>query len=585
MIKLANYNIVDMDGVATPLEGSTADTATESISKSEPHTSAETMPQGDDIVSLGDSPSTPSRPELNSTPSTGSSNSSSSSTFSIPFDNYSSRAETPLTPPLAEDAGPKGQNPMQCDANPKGEDSKKSIVEILQSVKHHGSSDAVQRPLTPQPEGSVVEFGSGNLVYSSGYSFDFVAHVGHNSPTPKNVSGENVHSEAEKHSARLEVPDVESKDSDPGSETDDMRLIDPRSSKKARRGSSSLTPPRSFSEDAHRQRTTSPYLKDTLEKTASLITLPQGEAVGSPPGDVIALSHKLEKVTPTKRATLQGEPRRSPRIKEQNQKKTNASATTDLNVTYCAPNSNEVAPSQNLWEGVRCKSGAGTSKLNENEASTDEYQASTTSSRAPGSMNREINSDTEAAGVVDPSPINASKEPDVDTTKTADSIKFEHYKKETKSPTDIKIAILNIILQEDKKHSLDNEKGFIYVYKLDSSEGHVKIGKSKQKHGVRVEQWAKCCKLPFERISDPNDKRFLHYGIVEKLVHAELSNKRKTYECRTCKKKRGRKQPEDAKSNHAEWFEVTEPVALEVIERWRGWLIGQQPYGKDGALR
>ncbi|ELR03920.1 hypothetical protein GMDG_06451 [Pseudogymnoascus destructans 20631-21] len=134
------------------------------------------------------------------------------------------------------------------------------------------------------------------------------------------------------------------------------------------------------------------------------------------------------------------------------------------------------------------------------------------------------------------------------------------------------------------KHILDKEKGFVYMYKLDSSEGNVKIGKSKQKHGLRVKQWANSCKLPFERISDPDDKRFLYYGIVEKLVHTELSNSRKTYECGTCKKN-GRKQKEDAKADHAEWFKVAEPDALEVVERWRGWLVRHQPYGKDGALR
>lgn len=58
---------------------------------------------------------------------------------------------------------------------------------------------------------------------------------------------------------------------------------------------------------------------------------------------------------------------------------------------------------------------------------------------------------------------------------------------------------------------------------------------------------------------------------------------RKVYECGTCKKKGSN--PPDAKVDHAEWFKVSELVALEVVERWRGWLVRQQPYGKDGALR
>lgn len=39
------------------------------------------------------------------------------------------------------------------------------------------------------------------------------------------------------------------------------------------------------------------------------------------------------------------------------------------------------------------------------------------------------------------------------------------------------------------------------------------------------------------------------------------------------------------RARHEEWFEVTEKHALEVVERWRGWLIQQQPYWMDGKLR
>ncbi|KFY81529.1 hypothetical protein V500_11331 [Pseudogymnoascus sp. VKM F-4518 (FW-2643)] len=599
-IKLAHYNIVDMDGVSTPVKGGT-DTATQLISVSELRTPAR---EDSHVEPHGHNHSTSSRPEMPSAHSTDSITTNSSSTFSTPFDKNSSPVVTPLTPPPSEDAKPKRQNPMQCEANPKGKDSEQSILNILQSVKSQGNSDAVQRPSTPQPETDVLKFGSGSFVYYSDFKFSCVAPVGLDSPTPKNVRREVPNTTAEQHSARPAVPEVESNDSNSCSETQDVRLRDLRASKKARRGGSSLSPTRSLSEDAHQQlvnspsvipiaiptarppsrdsspnRSTTPYPKASLETTASLITSPQVEVSASVSDDVVAASHnspngtsskpkgrsKKSNGTPTKPKgpTPQGESRRSPRF-QRNIDKTNAGATTGPNVeeSYFSPNSDEVGASQNLRKGMRGKSGAGTLKLDEDEAIIDENQASATSGCGP--------------------PIKVSEKPDVDTAKKAGNIEFEQYK-EMKSPADIKIAILNVILQENKKHSLDKEKGFVYIYKLGSSEGHVKIGKSKQKHGVRVEQWAKNCKLPFERISDPNDKRFLHYGIVEKLVHTELANMRKVYECGTCKRKGSN--PPDAKVDHTEWFKVTEPVALEVIERWRGWLVRQQPYGKDGALR
>lgn len=559
-IKLAHYNIVDMDGVSTPVKGG-SDTATELISVSELRTPAR---EDSHVEPHGHNHSTSSRPEMPSAHSTDSNTTNSSSTISIPFDNDSSRVVTPLTPltpPPTGDAKTKRQNPMQCEANPKGKDSEQSIVKILQSVKSQGNSDAVQRPSTPQPEADILKFGSGNFVYYSDFKFSCLAPAGLDSPTPKNLRGEVPNTTTEQHSARPAMPEVESNDSNSCSETQDARLR------------SSLSPTRSLSEDAHRKivngppvvpiaiptarppsrdsspnRSTTSYPKDTLETTSSLITPTQDEAVGSPSNDVVASSDNSPKGTPrkskgrpkksngtpskpgtpkklngtptkSKGSTPHGGVRQSSRLLQKNEDKSNASATTDPNVeeSYFAPNANKVVPAENLWEGVRGKSGTGALKLSEDEATTDENQASTTSGRGPDTTHQETNSDTKADEAAVP-PIKVSEKPDVDTAKKGGSIEFEQYK-EMKSPADIKIAILNVILQEDKKHSLDKEKGFVYIYKLGSSEGHVKIGKSKQKHGARVEQWAKNCKLPFERISDPNDKRFLHYGIAEKLAY------------------------------------------------------------------
>ncbi|OAF56855.2 hypothetical protein VC83_07071 [Pseudogymnoascus destructans] len=126
-------------------------------------------------------------------------------------------------------------------------DSEKSIVEILQNFQ--GNSAAVKRPSTPQHEEDAFEFGSGSLVYSNGYKFNFVA--SNNSPTPRNVSGEKLNAEAEQNSEGLGVTDVASNDGYSHSGTEDVRVRDTRSWEKARRGGSSLSPTRSLSEDVH----------------------------------------------------------------------------------------------------------------------------------------------------------------------------------------------------------------------------------------------------------------------------------------------------------------------------------------------
>ncbi|KFZ12171.1 hypothetical protein V501_04352 [Pseudogymnoascus sp. VKM F-4519 (FW-2642)] len=571
-----------MDAITTPIKSNT-DTTTEPIWTSELVTSTESMPQGDNIVSPTDGPFTPSRRRISSTLSTGSSNTSTSSTSSSQFNDYSSGVGTPLTPPSTEDAEFKGQNPIQYEDDLKGKDSEQSIGEILQTEHFEGNRGADQRHSTPQPEKGVIEFGS-DFVY--GYKFSLVAAVGHKSPTPKNVSRQDLNTEGEQHSAKPEEPDVTSNDSETHLETEDKRLEDSRSSKEARRDGASLSPARSLSEDVHLHlanglsrgsspsRSAIPYPKSSLEPTASIITSsPEAEVVGSLSNNVGAPSHNSGKRAPKKAngLTPQEDLRRSPRIQKLNHDKASASATShaDAKRSYFAHYATDEEPSQNSGEEV-CD-------LDEHEAITDEYQASMTSGQAPGPVAQEPNSDTEAAEVVQP-PINATKRPDMDAAKRAGGIEFKQHK-EMKSPSEVKAEILGIILQGDK----EDRPGFVYIYKVKGSDGHVKIGKSRQKHGKRLNQWKAQCKLKPERISDPNHKILQYYGMVEKLAQMELSDKRKTYQCDVCRKG-GRSSPKDEYAEHEEWFEVTEEHALEVVERWRGWLVQHQPYGLDGTL-
>ena len=118
----------------------------------------------------------------------------------------------------------------------------------------------------------------------------------------------------------------------------------------------------------------------------------------------------------------------------------------------------------------------------------------------------------------------------------------------------------------------DTTPGYIYIFTLPSRPGYVKIGKTEIALQNRVSQQKTCCKLSYSLIQDANDKPFRWYGIVEQLVMAELHNCRRRLSC--SKRKKG----------HDEWYEISEEKALEVVERWRRWMVQGEPYDSNGLL-
>jgi hypothetical protein len=136
------------------------------------------------------------------------------------------------------------------------------------------------------------------------------------------------------------------------------------------------------------------------------------------------------------------------------------------------------------------------------------------------------------------------------------------------------------------------DDGYIYIFrsKPDAFPGpkYVKIGKTKQKPEERKDQWGKKCKFDFIHVEDENDKRFLHYHVVEKIIQAELYNERRKYKCNKCKNfhhlELGEGSILSTPTEHGEWFEVSEEKALEVVNKWRDWVIKNEPYRPDGTL-
>jgi hypothetical protein len=131
-----------------------------------------------------------------------------------------------------------------------------------------------------------------------------------------------------------------------------------------------------------------------------------------------------------------------------------------------------------------------------------------------------------------------------------------------------------------------NKIGYIYVFTSSLHPKYVKIGMSAQGAEDRTEEWGTTCKhLNPKLVHDPIAVPFPHFSKVERLIHAELGNKRRRIPCGTCKKTKRSKADKDEPREHIEWFEISVEMALEVVQRWRAWIIKHEPFRDDGSLK
>jgi hypothetical protein len=138
--------------------------------------------------------------------------------------------------------------------------------------------------------------------------------------------------------------------------------------------------------------------------------------------------------------------------------------------------------------------------------------------------------------------------------------------------------------------------GYVYIFKSDRYKGHVKIGSTIKAPNDRITGWGRTCKFKAIQVTDKKDKQFRFCRIVEQIVHAELYNEQKKFYCDVCQRKHIFKVGEREKgtggteldvrpTEHGEWFEISETAALEVVNKWRDWMIHQEPYNEDATLR
>jgi hypothetical protein len=131
--------------------------------------------------------------------------------------------------------------------------------------------------------------------------------------------------------------------------------------------------------------------------------------------------------------------------------------------------------------------------------------------------------------------------------------------------------------KEEKKPALN---GYVYIYTSERCAGHVKIGVTSTTPQGRVDQWEQKCHLFKTRlISDPESHPFLHCELVEKLIKAELNNYRRKYACPICRNDSG------DPVQHGEWYEISKEEGLEIVRKWRSWLVDLKPYSEDGVMQ
>lgn len=130
---------------------------------------------------------------------------------------------------------------------------------------------------------------------------------------------------------------------------------------------------------------------------------------------------------------------------------------------------------------------------------------------------------------------------------------------------DLKELIAKPLSQADLK------SGFIYIFWNQGSFGMVKIGRTNDLER-RLKEWKRCKSTHFYHKASQNGEllKVPYVQRIEKLIHAELVNIRKTQACDTCRNTKV----------HKEWFQISEAKAVEVFQKWRTWILNE-PYMKN----
>lgn len=152
--------------------------------------------------------------------------------------------------------------------------------------------------------------------------------------------------------------------------------------------------------------------------------------------------------------------------------------------------------------------------------------------------------------------------------------KFEPYQSDEAICIPTSVSILQAVVQNLSKVN-DRKVGTIYMYWLKPMFGMVKIGYTTSTSEKRIKGWNNACNREYELHQSTSSQLFEnipHARRVETLIHTELQNFRRKFNCNECER------------HHEEWFEVNQNHAVEVFQKWKNW-IQKKPYEDNGTLK
>jgi hypothetical protein len=131
-----------------------------------------------------------------------------------------------------------------------------------------------------------------------------------------------------------------------------------------------------------------------------------------------------------------------------------------------------------------------------------------------------------------------------------------------------------------------NKEGHVYIFKspeyfrrfFPNEQPLLKIGMAKDVSKRMEDLRGKCGLFDLARVADCEDRPMKFYWKVEELVHTELLNFRRLFNCKKCMNAKG------TETEHQEWFAVDEEIALRTVQRWRRF-IELEPYDENGILK
>lgn len=153
------------------------------------------------------------------------------------------------------------------------------------------------------------------------------------------------------------------------------------------------------------------------------------------------------------------------------------------------------------------------------------------------------------------------------TPESSNPRRFQPYQSKKTKGLSVSEALLSAIT--DPLSESDKKNGFIYIFWDVANFGFLKIGRTINLK-LRLRDWDRQCKRKHKYLTSESGEfsEIPHVSRIERLIQLELKECRKQRKCDACGK------------THIEWFEVSLPHAVKVLQKWHTWIM-QKPYELD----